>query len=132
MSSSGSRVLGKATKWIVLAALLIGLLVASALGVDWWTDRSYVGTSKRVTLTWTCWNLIFWRGNEFQWWAGQSPHPAGNLETRPRGSVHYAAGRLRFATLRTATFTSDAGGRLTMRRESLHAPHTMECAVQQP
>lgn len=130
MPSGSSRVVGKGTKWVILVVLLVGLLAASAFGVDWWRDRSYVGSSRRVTLTWTCWNLIFWQGSGHQWWAGQSPHPTGTIETRTPDPVHYASGTLRFATPKTATFTSDAGGRLTMKRESLHAPHTLECAVQ--
>lgn len=124
----------RAVKWFLLVGVLVVLLVTSAVfGIDWRKDHpGYVHTSSRVSLNWTCWNLIVWQGHGFQWWAGQSPSPTGPLDTHTPAAgspAHYATGTLKFNTVHAATFTSDAGGKLTMRREPKNTPHTMECAV---
>lgn len=130
---------GRRVKWILLAVVLLALLIGSGVfGIDWWTDRSYVGTSKRVTLAWTCWNDIFWTDphRDAHWWAGDSPAPTGPLETQAPTTgadsalpQRHATGKLVFNSLHKATFRSDAGGTLAMTRESKRAPHTTACAV---
>ena len=57
---------------ILLAVVLAGL---ATYGWRWQADRSYVGSTTRIDLTWTCFNGIFWTDpdRDVRWWAGQDP-----------------------------------------------------------
>ena len=122
----------------LLAPLSFVLAVALAGGGLWglsrWHDRSYIGTTRRITLDWDCWNAIFWTDTSrgVRWWAGD-PVPDVPVETATTGGpgflTHYhATGTLHFASYRTAVFTSDSGATLTMTREPRVALHNASCS----
>ncbi len=124
-----------------LVALSVLLVVALAGAVVLWRSRGRAGTSERVRLEWTCANFIFWPmpdpaggvGNEMVmggapgggddiWYAGHDPVTRGPIQTGQGPSWidpprRWADGTLRFDTDDTATFVSDAGGTMAMRRE---------------
>jgi hypothetical protein len=104
-------------------------------------EPAYVATSKRVNLTWgQCFNGIAWRparSVNYSWWAGHTPAPTGQIETVPplaehSSALHFARGTLHFISRSDATFRSDAGGTLAMRREPDNAFHTADCVGRFP
>ncbi|MGZ4681697.1 MAG: hypothetical protein ACXV8G_04485 [Acidimicrobiales bacterium] len=124
--------------WLCIG--LASVLVCLLLGIganwtwSWYQDRSYVGSSERVTLDWDCTNGISWTGPAgHRWWAGHDPVPTGTLDTAPTTpgtpDYHHATGTLHYDSRMTATFTSDAGGTLTFTRQPSRAFYTADCKI---
>lgn len=120
---------------VLAAVALVGCLALAGVFVVSSRDPSYVGDSRRVTLRWGCFNSISWpqhttRGH--YWWAGDRPVPNGEIETSPPSGEfpsHAARGMLHFVSRSEAVFRSDAGGTLSMQRESSKSFHNMGCAL---
>lgn len=120
----------------VLVALSLLLVVALVGAVVLWRARGRAGTTERVRLEWTCGNGIFWptpgpSGGE-SWWAGHDPVTSGPIQTGQGPGTdlprRWADGVLRFDTDDSATFVSDAGGTMALRREpSGMRFHTADC-----
>ncbi len=100
----------------------------------------HTGETRRVALTFDCTNAIFWQdpASGYRWWGGDpSPVPASGFDTSPTTPspngpppFHHAAGRLHFDTATRATFTSDAGGHLTMTRQARSGVfYNAECSI---
>jgi hypothetical protein len=124
----------RAVMTVLLVVVLGGL---AAYGWAWHEDRSYVGSSQPATLTWTCYNAIFWSDPHtgIMWWAGDSPAASGTIETSNDGQassvmrVKHAAGVVRFDSRETATFTNDRGATMPLTRQEPDTFYTMECAL---
>lgn len=121
----------------VVAVAVVVCVVVVAVGWRWWSARSYVGTTQRVALEWDCWNGIFWTDAEHgaRWWAGHDPKITGTIETEPRtpggpNGIKHAAGTVRIDTDDTATFVSEAGGRMPLTLDPPGRFHTADCAAQ--
>lgn len=89
-------------------------------------------------LTWDCFNGIAWpheRTKHDYWWAGGQPVAHGEILTPlPKGGVpglqnYVATGTLHFDSRAKAIFTSDAGGKLPMVRESWKSAHNASCSL---
>ena len=132
----------KIQRWEVVA-LVLALFLIGAAAWNHWSGPGYVGTTRRVTLHWTCQNAIFWseKDQDFQWWASGTRKSQGRITTgestlkdpdsgepQPRE----ASGSLHFDTRDRATFRSDAGGTMPMEREKKDTFHTMACAFGPP
>jgi hypothetical protein len=114
------------------AVVLVGILVAAGIGGwRWHQDRSYIGTSRAVTIEWRCLDHLDWRDEERDaTWTG------GTQGVRPitveRGSfppVQMATGTIRFDTYDRATFTSDLGGSTELHRVPPGAFRTLACVL---
>ena len=112
-----------------VAALVAVLGILAFVAWHRWTPPGYVGTSRRITLTWACTNGIQWfppgqeATNGYSWWAGDDPVPSGQVVTAADVgrdsdgfSIERATGVLRFTSRGRATFRSDAGGTLAFTR----------------
>jgi hypothetical protein len=127
---------------VVGIVALAGLVLTGAWAVSSWalTARApdYTGRTVAAHFDFQCTNDIFWvdPASGYRWWAGDpAPIPAkfdtsaptsGDLAGLP---YHHAQGTLHFDSSKTATFRSDAGGRLPMTREPRNVFHTMECSI---
>ena len=114
-----------ARRWIATVLLVIVLAGLGAYGWHWHADRSYVGSTAAASLTWTCWNGIFWTDPDtgIKWWAGEDRRVIeGPIESATSGitkdqsglPIRNATGSIHFDTRETATFTSAAGGHLPL------------------
>jgi hypothetical protein len=124
------------------AIAVAGLLVLAGVTATRWVTRShapdYTGQTRAITLTFQCTNAISWKdpASTYDWWAGESAAPPSNLDTSRGPGVpaglpeQHAEGRLHFDTASRATFTSDAGGQLRLRREPKATLHDTDCAFQ--
>jgi hypothetical protein len=113
----------KRTWEVVALVALLGVL--GVAGWRRWGPPAYVGTSRRVTLTWGCTNGIALPATPggASWWAGQMPVAHGRLVTGPSPGTETggiveerATGRIHFDSRNGATFHSDAGGTLVFHR----------------
>ncbi len=119
---------------------LLGVMLIAGAGWVWRRAASpYIGTSQRVALEGECGNGIFWRDPDTgtSWWAGSGPRAAGPLDTEaPSGDSslprRHADGTLRFLTRNHATFTSDAGGSLTLTRQPKDRFYDASCSLTGP
>ena len=124
---------------------MAGLLLAGAWGVSAWVGPKapdYTGRTVAAHFDFQCTNDLFWRdpASGYQWWGGDpapvpakfdtSPTTPGDLAGLP---YHHARGTLHFDSAKTATFTSDAGGRLPMTRQPRSGRfYTLECSIEAP
>lgn len=136
---------GAAASWlhrhVVGVVAVVGLLVIGGalayMAIDRYREDHLAGQSRRVTLEWTCLNDIGWdQAGGRRWWAGHDVELPKRFETSPPTnprndpaafSKHVATGSLHFDSDTVATFTSDAGGHIQLRREPDTAFHTADC-----
>jgi hypothetical protein len=133
-----SRDAGRARSIVAAVLLTVVLAGMATYGWRWQADRSYVGSTTRVDLTWTCFNGIFWTDPDrnVRWWAGQEPVTTG-IETRDRDqagagspiSTKHARGILRFESRDTATFVSDTGVSMAFTRQEPGRFYQANCAL---
>lgn len=116
--------------------VLLGIAVAglALYGWLWHADRAYVGATRRVSLTWQCWNGIVWTDPDSGVrWLATPPVPLGvGLETAPRdpqGPTKHADGHLHFDTREAATFTSDGGASMRLERQPPNRLYPTSCSI---
>jgi hypothetical protein len=120
-----------------------GLVLLGAWAVGSWATRphapDYSGQTRRISVTFQCTNDVIWLdpASSYDWWAGDEATVPSRFDTSPTtpGDVaalpyHHVAGRLHFDSATRATFTSNAGGAITMTRERTGTLHTTECRFQ--
>jgi hypothetical protein len=101
---------------------IVALAAAAVTLASCTTAPATSAQSSPVELRWHCWNGIFTSAGTAgdRWWAGGSPRPTGPVEADPApddgNHEHVAAGLLAVVDADTATFTSAAGGQLTLQR----------------
>lgn len=121
----------------------VGLLVIATAGIGLvgfrYHEDHLAGTTRSVTLTWTCENNITWDQphSNWTWWAGHDVVIPAHFDTATSPSpsdgtgfpVHRASGRLHVDSTTRASFTSDAGGVIHLTRYGSPFFQTADCRI---
>lgn len=138
-AASGGWLLRHRVGVVAVVGLLImgGALAHTAIGR--YRNDHLAGQTRRVTLEWTCLNDIGWdQPGGRRWWAGHDVELPERFETSPPTTPlrdytlarRVATGSLHFDSDTVATFTSDAGGHIRLRREPDTTFHTADCRIE--
>lgn len=117
----------KIQRWEIVA-LVLALFLVGAAAWNHWSEPGYVGTTRNITLRWSCPNEIFWsdddRGGtwratpEPKWFERSATDRSASNGPEPElSSTRQTFGSLHFDSRNRATFRSDTGGTMLMERQ---------------